>query len=922
MPSTHIPSDVPVPAVRRCRGMQERFSLGRIPSIAPTKDELVVREVLHDLDEGQRLSAVAGVTDAGVAWLELRHSSGDRRSRVLDAMRRWLRARTPQREHELPDANERLVLSTPAAQLELVLLGNPETTLLSLGPSGDLLPGSRPYRLSPFETRYLADTGTPHPTRKGWESPGGLATDLHTHFAGCVRAGPLMRIARDYDIVWPERVLAAAGVVAGSDMATSSLPAQALDRIAASMSAPDDRQITFLDMERIYTVRGPVTKHRAALPALLTQAAEDYRAMGVTYAELSLGQVVEAGVLRAVHDALPAIEARTGVRLRFLAAMSRHDDLEWDLDYLDRLEAVLDSPYIVGVDFMGHETNSTLAFARQIGEAAARAARARPRFVVRVHAGENPAHPENVRLAAEAVRGHDVQLRIGHGLYGTDEVSLRLLKALDAIVEFNLNSNLALNNILSASDVPLARYVRAGVRAVLGTDGYGIYQTTMEMEARAARLAGLGDDGLAWIRDSEQHYVSMRLRADSANTAAPSGWVIPADSPPHHYGQDVEAKKRTALAERNAGWSKRLAGAGVEALPESALDQLVRGRLCLLFAGAWANAWRGMDPSQQRAVRNAIETALDGRSNDDTLVVTGGTQFGVEGIAARAARQRGMDVLGVLVRDLDPSCVGEGYLTHAVLLANTLYEKAAALYGRMRGWDGGVLFFAGGPIVHDEVQVASNLRLRHLLMAGAGGASARHAAQQPNLAFRTGAEALQAIRGWETQPRPAEPFWHKGPNPTADAVVVRRTREPGVREVLLIRRDEDSPAEPGKWALPGGFVAGSSPRGCRWEPGPETALQACVRELREETGLHLGSAAARMAVAGVYERGGRDPRDTPEAWSQSTAFAVELGIGEASGPVAGGDDAEQARWFRLDALPSPLAFDHEAILRDALKALG
>lgn len=40
-------------------------------------------------------------------------------------------------------------------------------------------------------------------------------------------------------------------------------------------------------------------------------------------------------------------------------------------------------------------------------------------------------------------------------------------------------------------------------------------------------------------------------------------------------------------------------------------------------------------------------------------------------------------------------------------------------------------------------------------------------------------------------------------------------------------------------------------------------------------------------------------------------------VGRATGEPAGADDAEEARAFAWDALPSPLAFDHGEILRDA-----
>ena len=52
---------------------------------------------------------------------------------------------------------------------------------------------------------------------------------------------------------------------------------------------------------------------------------------------------------------------------------------------------------------------------------------------------------------------------------------------------------------------------------------------------------------------------------------------------------------------------------------------------------------------------------------------------------------------------------------------------------------------------------------------------------------------------------------------------------------------------------------------------------------------------------------GRDPR-------RHTLRTVYLG--RAQGEPKGGDDAAEARAFPLDALPSPLCFDHATILAD------
>ena len=64
-------------------------------------------------------------------------------------------------------------------------------------------------RLCPFELRYLAETGFPHPrAHSGVDEP--PLTDLHTHFAGCIRGADLVRIGAEHGVVYPRALLAEA----------------------------------------------------------------------------------------------------------------------------------------------------------------------------------------------------------------------------------------------------------------------------------------------------------------------------------------------------------------------------------------------------------------------------------------------------------------------------------------------------------------------------------------------------------------------------------------------------------------------------------------------------------------------------------------------------------------------------------------
>ena len=128
---------------------------------------------------------------------------------------------------------------------------------------------------------------------------------------------------------------------------------------------------------------------------------------------------------------------------------------------------------------------------------------------------------------------------------------------------------------------------------------------------------------------------------------------------------------------------------------------------------------------------------------------------------------------------------------------------------------------------------------------------------------------------------------YASPSLTVDAVWIRQGR------VLLVCRGR--PPFKGQWALPGGFVELR-----------ETVESAVVRELEEETGLH----ARPDWLVGIYSGPDRDPRRP----TTTVAFRMR-GRG---GPPRGGDDACVARWVRLGEVGA-LAFDHNEILRDALR---
>jgi 8-oxo-dGTP diphosphatase len=113
-------------------------------------------------------------------------------------------------------------------------------------------------------------------------------------------------------------------------------------------------------------------------------------------------------------------------------------------------------------------------------------------------------------------------------------------------------------------------------------------------------------------------------------------------------------------------------------------------------------------------------------------------------------------------------------------------------------------------------------------------------------------------------------------------------------KILLIKRNTRPFV--GYWALPGG----------RMDPG-ETIEQTVIREVKEETGLD----AKIVSVVGEYvEKGVKDDIDYEY---YPTCFVVQPVGGELKKQDS---EVQQMQLFSLNALPSPLAFVHDEMIKD------
>ena len=357
--------------------------------------------------------------------------------------------------------------------------------------------------------------------------------------------------------------------------------AENIPKIRASLSIMKDGQAVFTNLEKVYLYRYVFTKGeksrypvtlsgidsvpdpdiRAALLQMMRDMnapeysgnsllqnkllwiARGYEKKGIRYAEISDTSLLKPRefirVLSEIHEVMPKIRRETGVLLRFLAAFRRtpltivkdriaKDDRE---ETLRVLSVIAGDPYVAGTDIVGEEINDIRELSPLI-RGIVRIASDRPGFVLRIHAGENDSLRDNVRNSIRCVRdalapGQKMpNVRIGHGLYTANLDSKKgrqLIRELiddRVVLEFQITSNVRLNNLSELTRHPLKKYLRAGVMCVQGTDGGALYGTdSIDEELALEKMLDLTRPDLLRMRETEERVLRESFAAFYEKTA-------------------------------------------------------------------------------------------------------------------------------------------------------------------------------------------------------------------------------------------------------------------------------------------------------------------------------------------------------------------------------------------------------------------
>jgi adenosine deaminase len=638
-----------------------------------------------------------------------------------------------------------------------------------------------------------------------------VRTDLHTHFAGTLAADELIALGLEHNVSLDVQTAKNLEIVdhkySGGAIPLVSLDRTQMEKLKEGLELNAQKKSLFDNLDAIYANRSFITKNKDLFIPLVEKIAESYQKQGVAYTELSYAGVISnPQLLQSLHENLPRIEANTGVKVRFLGALWRHSDRTWNLDEVDRLKGVLMSPYVVGLDVMGHEKNPIRDMTDPLNEIIDYAAKHIPGCVVRLHAGENPyysADPatineynfnnayESVQIADRARRnedksfigtyGEEVQIRLGHGRYGLDPMTLDLMKEANAMSEFCLSSNLLLNHTDSYKG-PFDLYNSRGLSYVLGSDGYGMYTTSMPREYELAVKAGMNGVAVKTLEDTEtrilagdqkrfeqkaalwKQYESACLMKGVDPFKTLETTIFNTEDGAPRWNPSIANEKKKAVDEKHGALLSAMEGIGIHT-DKAEVEHLLKTARISLFSGASKSSWKNVPEDQQKNVEDTMReyiSQLDGRVD---AIMTGGTDYGFEAVIHRLVEERNktlsddqkIPVIGAFALEANINEIRQGTLSHAFVLrygdtfAGSWMDQSPALMDIATVTGARVIMCGGGQVIRDMIIDASDRGLisggQVFLFAGITGASGEKADQYPNAKFQSIDELRNRISG-------------------------------------------------------------------------------------------------------------------------------------------------------------------------------
>ena len=522
------------------------------------------------------------------------------------------------------------------------------------------------YQLAISETRALGmalDSETikllpyDRAPRKGFDpAVHAPMTDLHTHSSAQIRSEDLFDIAVEADrkakekggerVCYPLGLLELLGVAPANghedariiEMTArefsplqsedkiwekkgakcSGIPISELDdvqrkAIIRKMSIAVDTTLSFSKMDpQLYRFRNPLVKHPDLARGMIRKIAEDYAAMGIEYAELSTGAMLDPEWFKAMAEEVADIDAHgvgpdhKKVTLRFLIGLPRTFSAQRCAVWLTQVKHLLRHPYMVGVDLLGYESNKTTDFHWVLSHLLQWATASENTdlrqdegwnfidwITYRVHAGETVANLDNVGDTVDIADAHaGGRIRIGHAanykLSLTQKSKIQHLTSDPESDRFITERCMDANQVYRSQKLVHNQKPFVAAPKVLGSDGGGAFGSTPVGLAYSALAGGWTLKDLETNRKWEQGYVNRQRTRDGLKQQAFE----------RHYGAGSQGLDAFLNEYRGV----------LKAIPQgNKLPKEFEGKQPFLIAGPGGSSWDLLDRMDKETATRAAE---------------------------------------------------------------------------------------------------------------------------------------------------------------------------------------------------------------------------------------------------------------------------------------------------------------------------
>ena len=585
-----------------------------------------------------------------------------------------------------------------------------------------------------------------------------IFTDIHTHSSGQISAAGLLDVAmhkRPY--YYPVDLLSDAGINTSyhdipkrnrksikrisfppleregetypSEVEAADLHAlrrEDLDKLIACMALPADRQSTFTHLEYLGNrFRYPFSKDPSLTAAIRKKEAEEYAAQGVTFALSSYVGLDKPDILKIIHETVEQLHDSKKTKdfsQRYMAGIPRGLPLPKIAESLEKTKILLDSPYVMGLDMLGYESNKTKEFIGLLDKYAQWANENKPGSYIRVHAGENDKNHDNVKdFLKLAVKYPNLHFLVGHGVYGMDQETLALLQKLGTrvTVELNPSSNIALNNIDDVKQLPFAMLLAQHIPFIVGSDCAGMYQTDSVQLGLAAYYAGLDAAGFDALRTNQQRVV-QHMHAYSAQVAA----TIPQwDSPGGKAAWIESMGKRLSAIEpayvppiakiSQAAIEKKLKDDQVKMIEPFARVPEFEKKCPITIIGASGESWSRLSKGQQRENAIAVDMLIHALGDNCYVVQGRNKKVGLSKVinqslsASNNGRKKmgrpELYSVGMLVDPSFDDSISHKHLSHMIHLPGQTLDLARSMVGHTFAHHGIMVAVAGAAYTRDTI---------------------------------------------------------------------------------------------------------------------------------------------------------------------------------------------------------------------------